>query len=55
MAVCQVVQVGAGALDKHVTGVGAQRQEGAADGKQNRHVPNGELDPGQPGEDAPNH
>ena len=55
MAVRQVVQVGAGALNEYFMRMRAKRQDGAADGKQNRHVPNGEPNPGQPGEDAPKH
>jgi hypothetical protein len=46
MAMGQVVQVGAGALNEYVMRVRAQRQDGAAHGKQNRHVSQGELDPG---------
>ncbi len=49
----QVVQVGAGALNDDVMRVGAKHQDGATDGKQHRHITDGELDPGEPGKDAP--
>jgi hypothetical protein len=35
--------------------VRAKHQDGAADGKQDCHIPNRELDPGEPGEDSPKH
>ena len=36
---CQVVQVGAGALDDDVVCVLAKHQDGATDAKQHRHIP----------------
>jgi len=51
----QIVQVGAGALHDDVVGVLSKHQDGATDAKQHRHIPDGELDPGEPGKDAPVH
>jgi hypothetical protein len=42
----QVVQVGAGALHEYVVRVRTKQQDRAANGQQDRRIPNGELNPG---------